>query len=31
MTFRGQELEYTTAEELAEKIGKYEKDFPVGT
>ena len=31
MTFRGQELEYTTVEELVEKIGKYEKDFPVGT
>ena len=31
MTFRGQELEYTTTEELVEKIGKYEKDFPVGT
>ena len=31
MTFRGQELEYTTAKELVEKIGKYEKDFPIGT
>ena len=31
MTFWGQELEYTTTEELVKKIGKYEKDFLVGT
>ena len=30
MTFRNQQISYTTAEELAAKISRIEKDFPVG-
>ena len=30
MTFRGQQISYTTADELAAKISRIEKDFPAG-
>ena len=30
MTFRNQQISYTTAEELAAEISRIEKDFPIG-